>query len=305
LFHLSLLVLAILTTTFTGGAMLRGYLWSDVKAALDAQDINQLWDIFQAGQVFTLPLLLILGTHEMGHYIVARLHKVKVTLPFFIPLPVWGSLGTLGAVIFIQSPFRNRKMLFDIGIAGPLAGLVVSIGVFLIGLNHPYSYDYPAYFLNLGINRVTVPPFLDWIAQFVWSSEKIANIDRIVFYHRPEAMAGWFGILLTALNLLPLGQFDGGHMMFAMLGRRFAWAIAILISLAVGIVVVMSIGLKVQLIWFGWIIYPLIALLTGLRHPPPHDDITPIGLPRMLLGAATFGLFLTMIVAVPFYSTIR
>lgn len=299
-FHLGLL-LATMLTTLAAATLLHGYTIDSLRNAIEQQDRAILQEMYQKARDFAWPLLLILGVHEMGHYIAARLHGVKVTLPFFIPLPLFGSLGTLGAVIFIKSPFRNRKQLFDVGIAGPLAGLLVAVPIFLIGLEQDSVSLLPRYWLDAGLRRVSIPPFLEAIARLVRDADQIDALDRNVFYNHPQALAAWFGVLLTSLNLLPMGQFDGGHVAFAMFGRRIAWPIARIIAgtcIALGITGIMGLTQA----WAIWLVWPLFAILTGLRHPPPHDDITPLGWPRMVVGILTFALLPAMIVIAPFYA---
>lgn len=302
-FHLGLLVATIMTTLWMA-AMLNGYTVESIRQAVADGNRLLLLQIYRQARQFAFPLLFILGVHEMGHYVAARWHGVKVTLPFFIPLPLFGSLGTLGAVIFIKSPFRNRKQLFDVGIAGPLAGLLVAIPIFLYGLEQssPYSLI-PREWLQ-AFNRVSVPPFLEFIAGFVRTDAQVANLDRSVFYNHPIALAAWFGILLTSLNLLPMGQFDGGHVAFAVFGRRIAWPLAMVTALGcVGVGISSILGSQAWPIWFIW---PLFAYFSGLRHPPPHDDITPIGPLRRVLGVVVLLILLpTMLVIAPFYSTLR
>lgn len=298
--HVVLLALTMLTTLFAA-AMLYGYTAESIQAAVENRDRITLLQIYRRANDFAWPLLFILGVHEMGHYIAARLHGVKTTLPFFIPLPLFGSLGTLGAVIFIKSPFLNRKQLFDVGIAGPLAGLITAIPIFLWGIEHRATISlFPREWL-MAFNAVSVPPLLEFVASFTKNEYQVSRLDINVFYNYPTALAAWFGVLLTALNLLPMGQFDGGHVAFAMFGRRIAWPLAQLVALtcvSIGISGVMGITEA----WPIWFIWPLFAYLTGLRHPPPHDDITWIGWPRFILGCITFGLLLSMIVITPFYS---
>ncbi len=301
-FHLGLL-LATIITTLTAAAMLSGYTLDSIQAAVEQWDRLTLLGIYRRARLFAFPLLLILGVHEMGHYIAARLHGIKVTLPFFIPLPLFGSLGTLGAVIFIKSPFRTRKQLFDVGIAGPLAGLIVAIPIFIIGLNHtPESSLFPRLWMSGNINRVSVPLFLEFIASLS-TDKQIVSLDRSIFYNHPTALAAWFGILLTSLNLLPMGQFDGGHVAMAVFGRRWAWPLSrFTASMCIALGISGILGYTNA--WPIWIVWPLFAFFTGLRHPPPHDDITPLGWPRTILGILTFFLLMTMIVIAPFYSTL-
>lgn len=301
-FHLGLLLATMLTTLYAA-ALLNGYTTESIRSAVAQSDKLVMLQLYRSARQFAWPLLLILGVHEMGHYIAARLHRVKVTLPFFIPFPFVGSLGTLGAVIFIKSPFHNRKQLFDVGIAGPLAGLLVAIPIFLWGLEQPPASLIPRQWLPV-FNRVNVPPLLEFIASFTRTEQQVAALDRSVFYNHPQALAAWFGVLLTSLNLLPMGQFDGGHIAFAVFGRRVAWPLAI--GVAVSCVIVgMSGILGYTNAWPIWLLWPIFALFTGLRHPPPHDDITSVGLLRTILGILTFILLLSMIVITPFYSTLR
>lgn len=300
-FHLGLLIVTVFTT-LVAGATFVGYDLDSIRAAVAEQNTVTLREMYNGGRQFAFPLLLILGVHEMGHYVAARLHKVKVTLPFFIPLPLSSlmplSLGTMGAVIFITSPFKNRKMLFDIGLAGPLAGLLVAIPFFITGLKAQPTIGIPLEWLQqLRVDRVSVPLFLEWVARIVYTDQQVARIDSTVFFRHPQALAAWFGTLLTFLNLLPLGQFDGGHVAYALFGRRVAWPLAFSVA-------AICVLLGLMGFWAAWLIWPLFAILTGLRHPPPHDDITPLGLPRMILGGITVALFFSLIVITPFYSSI-
>lgn len=267
-----ILLIATIASTMYAGAFL---LANNGTASLGA--------VIAAGGPFALALLLILGVHEMGHYVAARYHQVKVTLPFFIPLPIPGSLGTLGAVIFIRSPLQTRRSLFDVGISGPLAGLVVALPLFVIGLLLP-PIDFGAP-INLVFRGVGVPPLLDLIGRPVVEG----SLSRAILTH-PVALAAWFGILLTALNLLPLGQFDGGHVAYALVGR-WAWPLAGLVFT--------GLLLAGFLFWPTWLIWAFMAGLTGLRHPPPHDDITQLDLRRKIVGWATVIIFFLIVMPQP------
>ncbi len=289
--HVLLFVITLITTTVMGAA-LTGMPPAETWRALREWDMPVLWPALRDGLPFSLTLLAILGTHEMGHYVAARLHGVKVTPPFFIPLPISNSLGTMGAVIFIRSPLMNRRALFDVGVSGPLAGLVVAIPLFLIGLTTEATVGGPLYWrMNLNITRVANPPLLDALAPLVIDD---VNLDKHVFNGHPMALAAWFGVLLTALNLLPMGQFDGGHVAYALLGRR-AWPLARMTFSA--LVLLGLFGL-----WFAWMLWAFMGILMGLRHPPPHDDLSPLGLPRTIIGIGTAILFLLIFVPLPFYS---
>ena len=288
--HLALLLITLVTTTVMGAA-LTGIPPSETYAALRAWNVPTLWPILRDGLPFSLTLLTILGVHEMGHYVAGRLHGVKVTLPYFIPLPISNSLGTMGAVIFIKSPLMNRRALFDVGIAGPLAGLALAIPLYMIGLQQQATVGLPQTWVQAGILRVSNPPLLEAAASLVVDTN---NLDRFVFYRHPMALAAWFGVLLTALNLLPLGQFDGGHVAYALLGRR-AWPLA---TLTFGLLFLLGITGA----WFAWLIWAFMGLLTGLRHPPPFDDLSPLGRVRIMIGLLTAILFCLIIVPVPFYA---
>ncbi len=204
-----LLLLLTLVTTTWAGALHAGV------------DLLQEPGRFMAGLPYSLTLLVILGAHELGHYFTARAHHMKVTLPYFIPVPF--GLGTFGAFIQLKSPAENRRALFDVGVAGPLAGLVFAV---------------PALWTGLRYSRVLAPQELvDHMhggigvgsSTLLALSAKLALGDALAQGHRlllhPLAFAGWLGLLVTALNLLPIGQLDGGHMADAMFGRARSAAI--------------------------------------------------------------------------------
>jgi membrane-associated protease RseP (regulator of RpoE activity) len=290
--HALLLLATILTTTISG-AQFQGYRLDSLFGELFLRsNFAYLWTMIQAGAPFALTLLLILGTHEMGHYVAARRHGVSVTLPYFIPLPVIGILGTLGAVIFIKSALANRKALFDVGISGPLAGFVVALVAFVIGLqlqpvNRPNLAFYEA-FGGIGQFRgLGMPLLLQWLGSVLRPDQNLG----LFVTRQPVALAAWFGMLLTTLNLLPVGQLDGGHVIYTLFGR-FAWTIA-LVAFA-GLV---ALGL---LVFPSFLVYAALVFFTGIRHPPPGNDITPLNGPRRLLGYATIVLFFLIATATPF-----
>lgn len=288
--HVLLLVITIITTTLSGAQFQNYRLDVLIREVGERGNLAYLWNVIRAGAPFALTLLLILGVHEMGHYIAARRHKVDVTLPYFIPFPLIGILGTLGAVIFIKSPLTNRKQLFDVGISGPLAGFVVALLAFIIGLFLiPADRPNLAFYAAFGSERLGMPLLLQGLGDVL--RPDIANLSRFVA-RQPVALAAWFGMLLTVLNLLPIGQLDGGHVMYALFGRA-AWSIALFVFAGM-------VFLGVSGIFPSLMIFAMLALLTGLRHPPPGDDITDLGTRRRLIGYATIVLFFLIGTATPF-----
>ncbi|MHB8630192.1 MAG: site-2 protease family protein [Aggregatilineales bacterium] len=280
--HLGLLLLTIVST-IASGAQIGGIPIPRVIRAINTGHWDIVGQVVRVGAPFALTLLLILGVHEMGHYFAARRHKVAVTLPFFIPLPIIGLVGTLGAVIFIKSSLNNRKALFDVGISGPLAGFVVALLAFPIGLLLPTFGDAGS-FRGLGI-----PPLLNWVGHAVVGSQ--VNLSLAVIEH-PVALAAWFGVLLTVLNLLPIGQLDGGHVVYTLFGRA-SWLIALT---TFGVLIYVGLTTASTMFMF----YAVLALFTGLRHPPPADDITPLNPARYVIGIGTIVLFFLIATPTPF-----
>jgi Zn-dependent protease len=256
------------------------------KEYLSAQGLGGLVSYFlqhwTTGIAFTVALLGILGVHEFGHYFVARKHRLDVSLPYFIPFPLNTLTGTLGAVIRIQSPFESRKALFDVGVAGPLAGLVIALPVTAIGLMQAQIVP-----VDPELMTFNEPLLFQWMARAI-VGDRGAGRDILM---NPLLMAGWWGFFITALNLVPVSQLDGGHVSYALFGHRqkfLAWAVFIAAAIIV-FRVTPEFLLMLALVFF-----------MGVEHPPALNDITPIGLPRTILGLATLLLFLTLITVSPF-----
>ena len=238
-----------------------------------------------AGAPFAATLIAILGVHEFGHYFTARHYRAAVSLPYFIPAPPPLFLfGTLGAIIRMRSPVRDRNALLDIAAAGPLAGLVLALPAMILGL--AWSTLQPAppgEYLRVGDSATTM--LLTWLMMGP------VPAGMIVYTH-PIADAGWVGLFVTALNLFPVGQLDGGRIAYALFGRRhrvvgFAVFAA---TLALG-VITMSMN------WFVWA--ALIFFLVGFAHGAPLDDVTPLSPARRLIGWASLGLFVLLLPPVP------
>ncbi|HQK49419.1 MAG TPA: site-2 protease family protein, partial [Syntrophales bacterium] len=208
---------------------------------------SEIW----RGIPFSFTLLLILGCHEAGHWLASRRHGVDVSLPYFIPGPT--IVGTFGAFIAMKSPISDRNALIDIGAAGPLAGLAVTIPVLLAGL--ALSQVVPASQTEgVGVHLGECALF----SAANWLVNGAIGPDQDVILH-PVAFAGWIGLLVTSLNLIPVGQLDGGHILYAIFGQRqreVAWMV-------VGMLLVLGlVG------WEGWLIWGGILLVLGVRHPP-------------------------------------
>jgi Zn-dependent protease len=242
-----------------------------------------------SGIPFAFTLLLILGTHEFGHYFVARYHRAAVTLPYFIPfpsLPGMLSLGTMGAVIQLRSPIRDRKQLFDIGVAGPLAGLLVAIPLLILGLSQSPVQPPPSNGTYLQEGNSLLYLGLKYLVH-----GRILPAEGLDVSINSMAYAAWIGLFVTCLNLLPMGQLDGGHVAYALFGRR-AWILAR--TTAVALFALAFLG------WQGWFLWVILPLIFGLRHPPPLNDHTPLDSRRKLLGVGMIIVFILVFIPIPF-----
>ncbi|MCI4369572.1 MAG: site-2 protease family protein, partial [Thermoplasmata archaeon] len=248
-------------------------------------------DFLYGGLSFALPLMGILGLHELAHFLVARRHHVEASLPYFIPLPPpFVLFGTFGAFISLREPFPDRKALLDIGASGPLAGFLLSIPVTLLGmwlsLHAPVLSVANCGPTILGSNygNLEIGSSIFWAALGQFVPVSLVNLH-------PVALAGWVGLLVTAINLLPAGQLDGGHVFRALFGdrSRFASYGAVVGLLALGVVTS----------YFGWILFAGLIFLLGVRHPPPLNDLSGLGVKRYLVGAAAVAILITGFVAVP------
>jgi membrane-associated protease RseP (regulator of RpoE activity) len=271
-----LLFVATIATTTWAGALHAGV------------DLLQHPDRFTVGLPYSLGLLLILGSHELGHYFTAKAHGIRVTPPFFIPVPF--ALGTFGAFIRIKSLTPDRRALFDVAVAGPLAGLVFAIPALLVGLR--YSHVLPGHPPpGLGFGGVSIgSSFL--LALLAKLSLGASALDGNHLLLHPLAFAGWLGLIVTALNLLPIGQLDGGHISHALFGSRAARGISLAALIALFLLAV--------LVWPGLLFWALIVFfIAGTRDAPAENDLSPVDPPRQALGYLTFVLLLLIIVPVP------
>lgn len=236
------------------------------------------------GVPFAFTLLSILGTHEFGHYFTARYYRASVSLPYFIPAPPPFIFGTLGAIIKMRSPARDRSSLFDIAVAGPLAGLVVAIPALLLGLSWSRVVAIPP-----GAALVFGDSLLMQFLVYLSFGPIPPGMDVLI---HPVGLAGWVGLFVTALNLFPVGQLDGGRIAYALFGRRHrAVGIATFVALLALGVVTRSMN---WIVWAG-----LLFFLIGFHHSPPLNDVTPLSTGRRVLGLACLVLLVLLIPPVP------
>jgi membrane-associated protease RseP (regulator of RpoE activity) len=274
--HILLLLMTMFTTTLVGAHMQYNFSHNlpffDLESDLNIFTVGlRSVELFRAGLPFSLTLLTILMAHELGHYLACVYYGVDASLPFFLPAPT-PVTGTLGAFIRIRSPIYSKRVLFDIGIAGPLAGFVFVIPALFAGLafskiipgiNHQGS-------LQFGV------PALQWL------------LDRAIFpgvpaadiYMHPMARAAWVGMFATALNLLPVGQLDGGHIVYALLGRSHKWITYTFL------VILLPMGM----LWSGWWFWAVLLFFLARKHPPVYDR-SEIGSVRIRLGVLALAVF--------------
>ncbi|MDD5557508.1 MAG: site-2 protease family protein [bacterium] len=254
-----------------------------VGAAMAGVDIIAEPGRWRAGVPFAASILAILLVHEFGHYLMSACHGVKASLPYFIPAPT--IIGTFGAVIKTRSPIPDRRSLLDIGAAGPICGFLVALVALAVGIHHSEVVE-----IGPLLQDGDVMEFGDsLLVRLVTRAIKggLGEGEDILF--SPVAFAGWVGLLVTAFNLMPVGQLDGGHIIYAVAGRRHA------IIARATVVSLLLLGLYWPP-WWGWV---LLILLIGPGHAPPVDDVTPIGGGRRLVALAALGIFILCFVPAP------
>ncbi len=268
--HLSLFLLTVASTVVAG-------------AFLDGADLTDDPWLFWRGLPFAASLLLILGIHEMAHFIVSRRHGLEVTLPFFIPAPTL--IGTMGAVIKIKSPILDRRALLDIGVSGPLAGFIVSLPLAAVGLSLSRVVPLaPAAGESVALGSSLLFGFMTDIA-----FPGAGGADFQLVLH-PVAFAAWVGMMVTALNLLPIGQLDGGHVIAALFGPAQRY-----ISLAF-----LAALVPLGFLWQGWLVWAALLLIIGWRHRLPPNMYEPLDARRRFLGFLCLFIFVLTFTPVPF-----
>lgn len=272
--NLALFILTVLATLLTG-------------SMYDAETQQQAFQIWR-GWPFSLSVMLILGAHELGHYFAARHHKVAVTLPYFIPLPIFSLFGTLGAFIQMKEPVKSKRALFDIGVAGPLAGLVFAVPILLYGLATstvgPIS----------GTGIMEGNSLFYYLSKFIILGRFLPSETSDVYLNQ-VAWAGWVGLLVTSLNLMPVGQLDGGHIMFSLLGKRagqlFIPIIVTLIALTVASFLIYGTA--------TWTLWILLLFFFGRKNAKPLDDVTQLDPRRRWLGIVSMIIFVLIFMPMP------
>ena len=288
--HILLFALTLYSTTVVGGCH---YLSYATEFGRVGEPIAASWWEFYVfpkylvpGLWYSLAILGILGAHEMGHYLLCRRYNVDASLPYFLPAPFIFLTGTLGAVIKIREPFPTRTALFDIGIAGPIGGFLVLVPVLFIGMSMSSIVPVPT---GPGVYDMGEPLLFQWAAEFFFGTipaEHTINIHPLVF-------AAWFGMLATALNLLPFGQLDGGHITYATLGR---WATPISLG-TVGTAILLTYNSTSWM--FMTIMMLLMLLLLGPKHPRVIYEQEPLAPGRIALAIFALVMFILCFTPVP------
>jgi membrane-associated protease RseP (regulator of RpoE activity) len=264
-----LLFAATFVTTTWAGALHQGVnLWQEPAR-------------FAVGLPYSLALMAILLIHELGHYTAGRWHGIKVSLPYFIPVPM--GLGTFGAFIQIRGAIPDRRKLFDVGVAGPLAGLVIALPALYVGLKGTVvTSSGPGVALSSSV-------LLTWL--YALANGGAVRPDHVVAL-TPLGFAGWLGLLITALNLIPVGQLDGGHVAYALFGRRRAETLG-----WVAFFLLVTLGI---FYWSGWLTWAiLIFFLGGVKHEPALNELPEPGWLRRAVGTLAFVLLFLIMAPVP------
>jgi membrane-associated protease RseP (regulator of RpoE activity) len=302
LIHGTLFIVTFFTTTVAGVSWLN----------LDPFDLYN----FTLGLPYSLSILFILSCHEFGHYFAARYHGVSATLPFYIPspsLPGFLNFGTFGAVIRTKSPIPSKKVMFDIGVAGPIAGFIATVVILLYGFTHLPGKEFilkihPDYFSGVEQQGGVA---LEFGSSMLYNFFALTLADPArefvppmsEMYHYPFLITGWFGLFVTAMNLIPIGQLDGGHLSYAMFGDRHK----IISRSAFGLLLLMGIagwlpefGIHMQGGWSGWLFWAFILFFVVKLYHPPVEDETILDSNRRLLGWMTYGILIISFAPTPF-----
>ncbi len=277
--HLALFLLTVVSTMYMGSFHYAGFATDFV------QDVSST--SFLQGAWYSFTILAILGTHEMGHYLACRYYGVDASLPYFIPAPPLIMTGTLGAVIRIRQRVPTKRMLFDIGAAGPIAGFVVAVPALALGLSLSRVVPLPNDFVGFTLGE---PPLFQFVAWLIWGSAP----EGYTLNLHPVGLAAWFGLLVTAINLFPIAQLDGGHISYATLGSR---STAVTLGTTVVIIIL---AIFVSLSWSVWAVLMSVMLLAfGVKHPQTFDDHVPLDNTRRWIAFGTLVIFVLCFTPAP------
>lgn len=280
--HVLLLVSTLITTTLWGMAHYVAF-----RADFREPPTLALTTTLLGGVSYSLTLLTILGCHELGHYLACRYYDVDASLPFFLPFPLT-LFGTLGAVIRIREPIPTKRMLFDIGIAGPIAGFLVAVPLLVLGVSLSHIVALPPRFVGTEFGE---PLIFQWIVRLV-SGARPPGYDLNM---HPVVLAGWFGLLATFLNLFPIGQLDGGHISYAILGRKSFYMTILMLGAGVGLSYFFT---TTWIFWTALMVGMLLAF--GPHHPRTADEHVPLDRARKLLALFALLMFILCFMPVPF-----
>lgn len=279
--HILLFLLTVWTTAQVGTLY-----YVNFASGLATQPLAVDSTLLTRGLIYSAAVLGILGAHEMGHYLACRVYNVDATLPFFLPFPLLSISGTLGAVIKIREPFPNRKALFDIGVAGPLAGFVVLVPLLFYSISQSslVEVSMPPGSLSFG-----EPLLFRLVAWLKFGS--VAEPTQLNLH--PVGFAAWFGMLATAWNLLPFGQLDGGHLAYATMGDRSRY-----FSLAT-----VAASIAMCFVSYSWIVMTVMMVVMlyffGARHPRVIDEYEPLGAGRVAIAVLAVVVFILCFTPVP------
>jgi len=293
---LFLFSLTFFTTTTLGPVMVQ-YGRTDMTTLLgpllSPDVISEVWRtpaLLRMGLAFSLTALTILFAHEMGHYVACRRYGIPSTPPYFLPVPF--NFGTFGAFIRIKAPIQSKRQLFDVGIAGPIAGFVTLIPFLFYGIAHslpgPLNEVSGPVIGAENVGLVLLPGHSLAIELVTWLFHGRLAPGMVLNLH-PVAYGAWLGLLATAINLLPLGQLDGGHILYAATGR-FQRRLALPLWIALGVM---------GYYWRGWLLWCVIVLIIGLYHPPVYDESEPLDAKRRLLAWFALVMFVLSFMPVP------
>ena len=284
--HLLLFALTVVSTTIVGATWYASFL-DDFRGSTALP--MPFASLLVRGFWYSGTILAILGCHELGHYFACRYYDVDASLPFFIPVPILLT-GTMGAFIRIREPIPQKRMLFDIGIAGPIAGFLVAVPALFLGIAMSHVVKLPDTFTGYELGEPLLFKLASWL---LWGSTP----DGYSLNLHPIAFAAWFGLLATALNLFPIGQLDGGHISYAVLGSRSTYVTFATVAGAIGLSSFAS-------SWIVWTTLTIVMLIVfGPRHPRVADEHTPLDRTRQLLALFALIMFILCFTPAPIRPT--